>query len=174
MLLWAIGFSLISFCISLNGLSHVIVGFDVKCNFWKATSSQLLYFGSCGYNTRCSFTCLVWQMVFNVVYLMDFKILDKCIGFCHGFSMSMCIWMLLMHWKRFHGFWNLVWSFGLLSSIKPYFGSLEDSSGSVRRKRVPQVRAREDNRDGYRGSPGLVKMVLTRVLTRVLAQELYC
>ena len=39
-------------------------------------------------------------------------------------------------------------------------GSLEDSSGSVRRKRVPQVRAREDNRDGYRGSPGLVKMDL--------------
>ena len=28
------------------------------------------------------FSCLVfWQMVFNVVYLMDFKILDECIGF---------------------------------------------------------------------------------------------
>ena len=84
----------------------------------------------------------------------------------------MCIWILLLHWKRFHGFWNLVWSFGLLSSIKSYFwdlGSLEDSSGSVHRKRVPQVRAREDNRDGYRGSPGLAKMVLICVLTRDLA-----
>ena len=47
------------------------------------------------------------------------------------------------------------------------FGSLEDSSGSVRRKRVPQVRAREDNQCGYRGSPGLVKMDLTRVLTEI-------
>ena len=59
-----------------------------------------------------------------------------------------------------------------MSSINPYFwdfGSLEDSSGSVRRKRVPQVRAREDNRYGYRGSPVLVKMDLIHVLTRDLA-----
>ena len=58
-----------------------------------------------------------------------------------------------------------------MGSIKTGFwdlSSLEDSSGSVRRKRVPQVRAREDNQCGYRGSPGLVKMVLIRVLTRDL------
>ena len=62
--------------------------------------------------------------------------------------------------------------FGLLSSLKTVFwdlGSLEDSSGPVRRKRVPQVRAREDNQGGYRGSPGLVKMDLILVLTRDLA-----
>ena len=109
---------------------------------------------------------------YSNAYLMGFKILDQCIEFCHGFSMSMCIWMLLMHWKRFHGFWNLVWGFELLSSLKTVFwdfGSLVDSSGSVRRKCIPQIRAREDNQCGYRGSPGLVKMDLTRVLTRVLA-----
>ena len=39
----------------------------------------------------------------------------------------------------------------------------------MHRKRVPQVRAREDNLCGYRGSPGLVKMVLMRILTRDLA-----
>ena len=38
----------------------------------------------------------------------------------------------------------------------------------MRRKYVPQVRAREDNRYGYGGSPGLVKMDLIRVLTRDL------
>ena len=54
-----------------------------------------------------------------------------------------------------------------------------DSSGSVRRKRVSQVRAREDNQYGYRGSPGLVKMVLMHDLTRDLtnrstACNVYC
>ena len=53
------------------------------------------------------------------------------------------------------------------------FGSLEDSSSSVHRKRVPQVRAREDNLYGYRGSLVLVKMILTYVLTRVLASLPY-
>ena len=39
----------------------------------------------------------------------------------------------------------------------------------MRQKRVPQVRARKDNECGYRGSPGLVKMVLMCVLTHDLA-----
>ena len=67
-----------------------------------------------------------------------------------------------------------IWAIEL---AKPYFwdfGFLEDSSGSVRRKRVPQVRAREDNRYGYRGSPDLVKMVLMHVSTRVLAMLSCC
>ena len=61
------------------------------------------------------------------------------------------------------------WAMSSLKSVFWDFGSLEDSSGSVHRKRVPQVRAREDNQCGYRGSPGLVKMILMCVLTRDLA-----
>ena len=61
-----------------------------------------------------------------------------------------------------------IWAIQLAKSYFWDLGSLEDSSGSVRQKRVPQVRAREDNRHGYRGSPVLVKMDLIRVLTRDL------
>ena len=57
------------------------------------------------------------------------------------------------------------WAIELYKIVFWDFGSLEDSSGSVHQKRVPQVRAREDNRDGYRGIPGLVKMILMCVLT---------
>ena len=77
MLLRAMGFSLISFCISLNGLSYVIVGFDVKCNFGKQLAHNcciwiLLVFIQDVYHI---FMLGIWQMVFNVVYLMVFKIL---------------------------------------------------------------------------------------------------
>ena len=44
----------------------------------------------------------------------------------------------------------------------------------MHRKRVPQVRAREDNLYGYIGTLGLVKMDLTRDLNRVLASWPYC
>ena len=57
------------------------------------------------------------------------------------------------------------WAIKLYKTVFWDFKSLGDSSGSVRRKRVPQVRAREDNQCGYRGSPGLVNMDLLRVLT---------
>ena len=104
------------------------------------------------------------------MHLMGFKVIWMVFNeFCHGFSMSMCVWMHEMHWLRFHGFWTLFWGFELLSSLKTVFWdfkSFEDSSGSVRRKRVPQVRAREDNPSGCWGSPDLVKTVLIWVLNR--------
>jgi hypothetical protein len=50
-----------------------------------------------------------------------------------------------------------------------FYDSLRDSLGSVRRKRVPQVRAREDNPYGYPGSLVLVKMCLMSNLTLYLA-----
>ena len=76
-----------------------------------------------------------------------------------------------IHKMKFQRFWNLHCGFELVSSSKTVFWEfkfLEDSSGSVRRKRVPQVRAREDNQCGYRGSLGLFEMALVRDLTRVL------
>ena len=79
-------------------------GVGVKCIFWKATSSQCVY--ECfGYSMENEFyvSMLGLAMGFNA-YLMGFKIIVECIGFCHGFSMSMCILMPLMHWLRFHGF----------------------------------------------------------------------
>jgi len=58
------------------------------------------------------------------------------------------------------------WAIELFKTVFWDFKSFEDSSGSVRRKRVPQVRAREDNPSGCWGSPDLVKTVLIWVLNR--------
>ena len=74
-----------------------------------------------------------------------------------------------MHKMLGIGFENKIFEFGILSHWvlkKPYFwfyGSLRDNSDSVRRKRVPQVRVREDNLYSYRRILVFVEMILTRV-----------
>ena len=63
-------------------------------------------------------------------------------------------------------------SFEPLSSLKTVFWfiwSLRDNLVSVRRKSVPQVRARQDDQYSHRESLVLLKRILSRVLARDLA-----
>ena len=67
----------------------------------------------------------------------------------------MCALMLKMHWYWFQGQKDLKRSFELLSSLKTVFWfirSLRENLVPVRRKRVPQVRAREDDQYSHRQS----------------------
>ena len=76
-----------------------------------------------------------------------------------------------MHKTKFQGYWNLHGEFELVSSSKVVFlcyESFGNSSESVRRQLVPQVRAREDDQYGYRGSPEVFKMILIIIWTRNL------